>query len=423
MKRLALLVALLALVPAAARAEDDVAAVTSEYHTPLAGRPLETDFAGQHVSVPARDRGNTIALTAGTTYFTPDIGDSRFVPFAAIYLLHLSEDRRFRATIAALVNEADYGETVAGGFEGTLHVDNNTIPFTSSEVIDGNEVTASSVYTGTAGGGPGVGFRRRIWPFEIDNELRIELRGEARYFYVDRSSDTLPGDVLPPNTCVYGPHFLARVDCMQRNLMELPHSGFAAGFDASFSRRDRWTDHGRPGVSVFAREDTRDYATVSGYAVAAFGLPFLPEIHRFVLQVHGGTAPYGQLDRFSSFRVGGGPPVTESADLARSPYPAAIFDQFALREFVLASAEYRLEVFFFLYLHFRVTVAWGEVPTLEQVPGVLTFVHRTGETFTFGITTGFVWNSSIYFEYSYDLGLVRGKAEGNTLLLSWSKSF
>ncbi|MBI3725762.1 hypothetical protein HY251_17685 [bacterium] len=426
-----LLVSTLALLVSPARGQDQpgpdesgVAPVTSDYRTPLAGQPYEADVFGRHIVVEERDRSFTTAITLGTSYFYPPIGSQRIVPFAALYVNGLWETRRLRATIAALVNDIDYGEGVqATGFEALFHFENNTIPFSTTEIIDGKDVDNSDVYYGTVNGGPGFGYRARVWPFEVDNDLRLELLTDIGYFYVKRTRGTFQGNLLPPDTVTYGPHFRARIDCLRRNLLELPHFGFAAGFDASFTRRDHWTDQGTPGVSVFARLDTRDFVKIYGYAVLAGGLPLLSERHRFVVQIHGGTAPYGKLDRFSTFRLGGGPPTTEAGDLARSPYPGAMFDQFATREYVLGSLEYRLEVLFFLYLHVRATLVWGEVPTFDRNPGVVTFTHDVGETVSIGITSGFVWSSSIYVEYTYDLGLVRGNKAGNTVLLSWSKNF
>src|SRR5438105_2645936 len=84
---------------------DGVAPVASdeEYRTPLAGKPFVTDFLGEHVDLPVRDRGQTFAITIGSSFFEPPIGSQRVVPFAALYYNLTRNERRLRTTIAALV--------------------------------------------------------------------------------------------------------------------------------------------------------------------------------------------------------------------------------------------------------------------------------------------------------------------------------
>ena len=70
---------------------------------------------------------------------------------------------------------------------------------------------------------------------------------------------------------------------LQRNILELPHYGVAAGTEIGFLRRDRWEDTGpfKPnGERLFLERYTRDYTWVSAYLLFAAPVPFLGDRHR-----------------------------------------------------------------------------------------------------------------------------------------------
>jgi hypothetical protein len=430
-----------ALAAGRARADDaDVAPVGSvappsaavddgEYRTPRAGEAYDTQVFGQHVHVPARDRTRTLALSLGALSFTPQVGDQSVVPFAALYASLYGRERRFRAVVSGLVDEADYAEHLVSGLEGLLHFENDTIPFPTTEIVDGKDLSFSALTWGYTALWGGLGWRVRVPPAGVDNDLRLEVFYQARYYYFASAHDTDPALGVPPDTYVHGVRVRLRLDMITRNIFEMPHEGFALGFEGEFVRRDRWEDYGPlypDGSHQFLERDTRDYTRLAGYVVVACGIPFLSERHRLIAQVHAGWAPRRDLDRFSAFRIGGGPQPTEASDLARGPYPGAMFDQFIALSGIVTTIEYRVELLFFLYLHLRATYAWGKIPTYHGTagpPGPVKFTSRGGTSASAGITSGFFWNSSIYVEYAYDTGTVRANRDGHTVMFMWSKSF
>lgn len=391
----------------------------AEYHTPLAGEPCNPEVFGQTINILGRDRDNSAALVVGGTFFTPPLAGQQFLPIGALYWKHRWDDTRLRGIFSIFVNEADVSKTF-GSFQLLGHLDNNTIPFPTAEIAGGQEVKRTSIIWGTVNGRLGAGLRLPLSPFQVDNDLRVQLFYQGGYLYSKRVADTGHSVVLPPDTLVHGPLLRVRYDGLRRNLMELPHRGMAAGMDAEFARRDSWSD-ANYGGALFTRDDTRDYLKVSGYLTAVSGIPGLSEKNRLLLSFYGGFAPYGALDRFSAFRIGGGPFPTETDDLYRQVYPGATFNQFPASDYLIGSAEYRRELLFFLYLHLRGTYAWvnRDVFTARR----LKFLANSGEAFSAALTSGFLWDSELYLEYSYDTKILRNGAPGSTIGLLWSKSF
>lgn len=389
------------------------------YCTPLAGKPLTTTVFGQNISIPARDRNNVLALVLGGTLFEPSFGDTEVLPIGALYAKHRWGDTQFRGTFSIFVNDFDISRSL-GNLQLLGHLDNNTVPFPSTEIAGGREVKRTSIEWGAVNGRLGLGLRLPVQPFECDNDLRIQLFYQGGYLYSRRVAETGRSVRLPPDTLVHGPLFRIRYDGLRRNLMELPQQGVAAGFDADFGRRDTWSD-ANYGGATYTRDETRDYLKVSGYLVAAGGLPGLSERNRLIASFYGGFAPYGSLDRFSAFRIGGGPFPSESDDLYRQVYPGAMFNQFPASDYLIGTLEYRRELLFFLYLHLRSTFAWvnRDIFTARG----LRFLDDSGQAFSAGVTTGMPWNSELYLEYSYDTHILRNGNAGSNVLVLWSKSF
>ncbi|MGH7297416.1 MAG: hypothetical protein ACRELB_20940, partial [Polyangiaceae bacterium] len=379
-----------------------------------------TTFLGQPVDIDARDRGSVLALTLGVALFAPPVGDTSFSPLAALYYKRVTPDYRVREQFSIFVNELDLAIPISAPFELVGRIENDTIPFPQTEVVDGEDVAASEVEWGTVDAFAGVGVRFPVAPFEEDSDLRIQAFYHGGWLYTRYTKNTSPDSNLPPDTYVHGARLRIRYDALTRNLLELPHEGIALGMDIDYLHRDRDRDF-RFGTTVFKASQTRDVVKVSAYLVAATGIPGLSDRSRLVVYVHGGLSPLGEVDRFDSFRVGGGPFPSETDDLYRHPYPGALFNQVPASEYVLATVEYRLELLFFLYWSVRGTIGWGSEPTFRT--GHLDFTHATAQAISTGLTSGFLWNSELYLEVAYDTGEIRNGKDGSSVLFLWSKAF
>jgi hypothetical protein len=387
------------------------------YETPLAGEASSESVWGHHVDIPARDRRNTLALTLGGTLFLPALGSSDALPIAALYWRRENAGSRTRLVFSAFDNELDHAVKY-DKYELLAHLENMTIPFPSKEIVGGTEVKASSMVWGEAAAWVGAGYRLPVAPFQTDNDLRLQLFYEGGYLYSSRTVDTGPDVRLPPDTATNGVRIRVRYDGMRRNIMELLHKGVAGGLDVEWQSRAHWSD-ANYGGAVYKKDETQEFAKLSGYLIAAAPVPGLSERDRMIFSVYGGTTVEEDLDRFSAFRIGG-PFPTESDDLARVPYPGAEFNQFPVSDYVVGTAEYRRELLFFLYLHLRGTIAWANRDVLTSRP--LRFRESRGQVLSVGLTSGFPWDSTLYLEYSYDSGILRNGISGNSMLLLWSKS-
>jgi hypothetical protein len=392
---------------------------TDAYRTPLAGEEANLAFMGRSIHIPARDRANNLAFTLGGISFSPQLGGHAAIPFAALYVRHRWEKSRARAVVALFDNEADVARSF-GAFELLGHWENDTVPFSRAEIVNGSEVAESEIVWGSFSGWIGGGWRRPVAPYQSDNDLRLQIFYHAGYLYSWPVQATGHAVRLPPDTYVHGVRFRGRYDGFRRNLMELPHEGWAAGGDIELTRRNIWSDANYGGAD-FSGNSTRDYVKLSGYLMGAMGIPGMSERNRFLFSVYGGFAPGHNLDRFSAFRIGGGPFPNETDDLSRVSYPGAMFSQFPVTDYVVGTVEYRRELLFFLYLHLRGTVTWVNRDILT--PSNFTFSADHGEAFSTGITSGFYWKSMVYLEYAHDDGLLRNGRSGESVLVLWSKSF
>jgi hypothetical protein len=403
--------------PGAAQEQQESPPAEREYHTPLAGDPNKLEVFGRTIDILGRNRDNAAAYVLGATAFTPPLAEAELLPFGAVYLKHRWDETRFRGIFSIVVNEADLSKTF-GHWQLLGHLDNNTVPFSQPEIAGGQIVKRTSIKFGSVNGRVGGGLRLPMHPFQTDNDLRVQLFYQGSFLYSRRVPDTGPNVVLPPDTLVHGPLLRVRYDGLRRNLMELPHRGVATGMDLEFARRDTWSD-ANYGGATFTRDETRDYLKLSGYLIAATGIPGLSERDRMVFSFYGGTAAYGTLDRFSSFRIGGGPFPTETDDLFRQVYPGAMFNQFPVSEYLIGSVEYRRELLFFLYLHLRGTTTWvnREVFTTRR----LKTLENDGEALTAAVTSGFLWDSVLSVEYAYDTSVLRNGQSGSTITVVWGK--
>lgn len=397
---------------------------TESYHTPLAGAALDIEIAGEKLNIPAHDRRHILAVNLGTALFFPRIGNHTGVPFFALYYKGQWEDdrRRARAVVTGVVNYVDFedGSWNNNGWEVLGHWENYTIPFPTTEIVEGEEIKFSEIYWGHFLGGLGIGWRAPVYPYHCDNDFRWQIWYEPGFIYSRRSSNTGPEVQLPPDTPLHQLHLRVRLDTFERNILELPHRGWACGIDFTLGRREHWADHQFTKDITFSRENTRDFLRLTSYVMTAVGIPSLSERHRLLFSCYAGWSPAKNWDRFSALRIGGGPSPSESNDLSRNPFPGALFDQFIVERYLIMNIEYRLEIMFFLYLHLRGTFAWGKVASLDD-GNRLSMLKGTAQAFSCGITSGFIWDSLIYLEYAYDHGVVRPNDQGHGFLISWAK--
>jgi len=189
----------------------------AEYHTPLAGESFHTVFMGKTVDIPARNRGHVNALLLGGVFYTPKQGETSGSPLGAIYLKRMWEKSRTRNVICFFVNDLEYDRSF-GNLELVTRFENNTLPVGQKEVVNNQEIKSSDAVWGTVLGSLGTGLRYKVAPFQVDNDLRLQLLGKVGYFYANRTDDTGPNLVLPPSTILYGVKLRGRYDGMRRNL-------------------------------------------------------------------------------------------------------------------------------------------------------------------------------------------------------------
>jgi hypothetical protein len=406
-----------------AHAEEPQATASGEYHTPLAGEPLHTVFMGETVDVAKRDRGNVSALTLGGTYYTPKQGSIAGSPIGAFYLKRDWESSRTRNIISIFVNELEYDKSF-GNLELVTRFENNTIPGGQTETLNNKEIKGSSVEWGTLAASVGPGLRFKVAPFQVDNDLRIQLLAKAGYFYNGRTGDTNIFTKLPPSTPTVGAKLRLRYDGMRRNLLELPHEGLAFGVDLDANRRCNWSDYGnRLTGATYKKGDTQDYQQFSGYAYGVTTIPGLSEKNKFLTSIHGGTMDVKSADRYNAFRIGGGPLPGESDDLYRPDYPGTMFNNVIVSDYAMVAMEYRRELTFFLYLHLRETYIWANRATASGITNQVGFKEDHGWASTVGIDSGFLWDSSLYLGWSWDSGFIRDGKAGNGFILTWNKNF
>lgn len=400
--------------------EPSAASDPSPYRTPLAGEPFSGSLLGERITIPERNRANNLALSIGWALFLPSAAGTDGLPIAALYWRHETERFRSRLAFSLFYNDWDAALKLDDGLELLGHLETSTNPFPQQESLADRSLKCTSAYWGFGDVWWGVGYRQPVAPFQSDNDLRLQLFYTGGYHYAGRSADTGRDVSLPPSTWVNGLRGRLRYDGIRRNILELPHTGLAAGADLEWARRSHWGDS-RYGDLLFKQDLTQEFLKLSGYAMAALPLPGLSERDRLLLSVYGGYSPDNNLDRFSGFRIGGGPFPYESDDLWRVPYPGAVFNQFVVSDYIVATAEYRRELLYFLYLHLRGTLVWINRDFTRG--NLLSFSEDRGEALSVGVSSGLPWDSTIYVEYSNDYGILRNGEKGNSLLLLWSKSF
>ena len=407
-----------------------------DYRTPRAGEAFRTQIFGRDVDLDFRDRRSTSAIDVGAGSWIPSADEGSLLPFASLYFWRRSEDRFLRATVGIVYNDVTYAHALTSGnpFEVVLEFENNTVPFDSVQWADGERIEAEKLRKGSVRGALGLGYRRqlkpgwrtpvftdRVDPQKPDNMFSIALLAEPKYLYfIERNSD--PRFVVPQDTFELDGKVALRWDALERNLLELAHSGYAVGFDATYGWRANWEDWG---IDRGERAERGRYPKLfQTYAVAATGVPGLGERHRWLQQVHAGWG--WDLDRFSQPRVGGGPGGQEFLSIGRATLPGANLSEFTPKHYAVALTEYRYELFFFTYLSARGGIAWLDRDRLGP-GGVLGPIHHQNDFLVpvgGGITTGFLFKTQLQVDYNYNFDVIRERDRGGSeVVVHVSKSF
>ncbi len=399
-----------------------------ERRTPLAGEACTVTLFGTTIDVPARDRHRVTEAYAGLEWAPDAPGGEILSPAATLLLWRYPQSglTRFRGEFLGIYDDVRYSRRIAPAFDVVATFENVTIPWARSEYVDGARLSAEEMKWGTVRAGLGLGWRIAVTPFHPENVAEVALTYEAGGLFFSAGERTDPSFVPPADVYEGRGHLRFHADSFQRNLLELPHSGWGAGLDAIAAHRAGWQEWGDPASGSLRGSDTASWTSIRGFVMAAVPVPFVPgERHRLVLGGWAGTG--SNLDRFSAFRLSGGSNAGDAETLARPVIPAAALDEIVSRGYALASLEYRFEALLFLFLSVRGTVARVDRPRLMPDG---TVAARTGwlNGVAAGVTSGFFWSSAleIFFERNFDLESLSGESitrGRNAFWFSFTKTF
>jgi hypothetical protein len=424
--RLTLLLVSIALMTGVACISTDIFAAEDEQPTPLAGEAFDTEVMGEPVQVAPRDRKSVTAASFGVQYLPDGPSFYQVLPFGALYVWRNSDDlkQRFRGSFSGPVNDLtmNVGSRSSSGWELRFTLNTMIIPIGRSEYIEGQIIRDVEVEWSYVFGGFGLAYRRLLDPGHQDNALEMSLTYEPGYRWFKGTSKTSPNFIVPDDTYEGRVHARVRRDALERNLMELPHRGYAFGGDFFYGHRASWSTWGG---GPFGRSNEREYVMGSIFAVTATGVPFVnSERHRLVASVYAGIG--NNLDRFSTFRLPGRPTGYEWEALALPMLPSVAFNELFPRRYGVAHLEYRYEPIFFIYPYIR--GSWGIVEQPRFQPdGSIRYKMDSMPALGGGIVTGAPWRSQVEINYSYNFGIYSDRGGGPPLpgrhgfFIFWSK--
>lgn len=400
-----------------------------EQPTPLAGQDYRTKLFGEVIHVDHRDRRSVTAASFGLQWIPEGPPQLEILPFGALYVWRNWDDnnRRFRGTFSGAVNDLDYSIGLRSFPNWTVifSLDNFIAPIGRSEHVEGRRILETEIEWSYIFGGVGLGYRLPIHPFKQDSAVNIFLTYEPGYRWFKGTGHTSPQYGVPSDTYEGRIHLRIRTDAMKRNLMELPHEGVTVGGDVFYGHRAKWVAWGGPPFDTpnFKRE--RTYIAVSGYLLAATGLPFVnSDKHRLVGSLHGGIGE--DLDRFSTFRLPGRPTGYEWDAVALPMIHGVAFNELFPRHYAIANVQYRYEALFFLYPY--IEAGWAFVDQARFASqGTIKQVTDSMPTVGVGIVSGAPWRSQIELNYTYNFGILRDSDNGTSsrgghgMFLFWSK--
>jgi hypothetical protein len=378
--------------------------------------------------VEARDRSHVTAANFGVQWIPYGPSFYQVLPFGALYVWRNKDDghERFRGTFSGVVNDINYniGPRALKGWEFVLTFDNTIIPLGRSEYVEGQRIRDVEVAWSYFFAGVGIGYRHLISPWHQDNALEATLTYEPGYRWFDRTSGTAPNFIVPSDTYEGRIHFRLRMDALDRNLMELPHRGFALGGDIISAHRSHWEPWGGVAFPTPNVQKEKDYMAFSGYAIAAGQVPFVDsDRHRLISSLYGGIGTH--LDRFSAFRLPGRPTGYEWEALSLPTLPGVAFNELFPTHYGIADLTYRYEALFFLFPYIRGTWATVERPRFAP-DGTIVFRTDAIPALGAGVVSGGPWKSQVELNYSYNFGIFRDPTGtptmgGHGMFVMWSR--
>ncbi len=394
------------------------------YHTPLAGEGFRTQVFGRDVVVHPRDRRFTAAWDLSLAFYEPGPQHSEVIPIGVLtFWQHPDDERLFRAQISGMYNEIFWGRTLPrfGPLEGVLTFENFNVPFAQAELVDGRAIDPEELVWGYVRPGFGLGYRRQVSPGHQDNMAAVDLTVEPGFLYFGKGSKTAQNFVVPQDTFALRGHLQTRLDALERNLLELPHRGIAAGADFTYGYRTDWENWGVNGGETAGKG--RVFQSYTGYFLAAGGIPGInDDRHRLVGVVHVGIGH--NLDRFSAPRVGGGPnPMGEEYGTTSDPVlPGAVVQEFFPNHYLLFTGEYRWEPIFFVYLGINASV--GRLDRLRINGSETVKKNDTLTSVGARLTSGFVFRTRLQVVYNHNFSVVRdGQYGGHEMILNLARNF
>ncbi len=395
--------------------------LAADYRTPLAGEGFTTSVFGEAISVPARDLRTTNAWKLGVQFETPQPDDRLALPAGALFFLRQPDERHLlRAEVAGVYNNVFWSTKPAGwgDFEFGFTFNNFTLPSTWNEVYDGIKEDRENIYWGNIRPGLTFGYRKALKNAQHDNMWQLSYIFEPGYFYSGRDNVTAKDFVLPKSTAELRHRVLFRYDDMRRNILSLPHAGFALGADGVYGWRLNWEDWGTP-QNTFRKHDGQHYLNFGAYAVVAGKVPFIPsDRHRLVSWMHAGIGH--NLDRFSATRIGGGPNAMgmEYSASAMPVLPGTSIWEFYPEHYAIASLEYRYELQWFSYLSAHSGLGYLN-PLRPSSNGGLQRSHELLPWLGTRLSTGFVGDTMLMLDYAYSFNLVNRNQRGGNEVMLW----
>lgn len=399
--------------------------------TPLAGQEFHTEVLGEEVDVASRDRKTVTAASFGVQYLHDGPSFYQVLPFGAFYVWRHSGDysERFRGTFAVAVNDLAYNVGIHSlpGWELRFTFNNMIIPLGRSEYVEGQIIRGVEVEWNYIFAGFGIAYRKLLLPGHQDNALELSLTYEPGFRWFRGSKDASPNFIVPNDTYEGRVHLRVRNDALERNLMELPHRGYAFGGDFLYGHRATWKQWGGVAFDKPNAERERDYIMGSFYGLAAAGIPWIQsERHRLIVSFYGGIGQ--NLDRFSAFRLPGRPTGYEWEALALPILPSVAFNELFPSRYAIVHATYRYEAVFFLYPYIR--GSYGLVEQARFQPdGSIRKQMDPMPAVSAGVVSAGPWRSQIEINYSYNFGIYSDHGGGPPIagrhgfFVFWSKEF